>query len=116
MCLKERNDVAVNKESLLESIDKMIGLVETCKTTTSPANMLCALNGLDEQLNTLKELVSDDADITTPTFDDDEMCFLNSIAKISYIMNEYAGHVNYDSERDYGVFKKLGIADKVDFY
>ena len=105
----------MNKEQLLESIDKMTELVETCKTTTSPANMLCALNGLTEQLNLLREAVSEES--KPVEFTTDELCMLNILAQISKMIVDFADNRNdYNSSLDYEVFEKLGIADKIDFY
>lgn len=104
----------MNNEQLLESINKMTELVETCKTTTSPANMLCALNGLTEQLNLMREAIS--ADTKNIEFTEGELHMLTSLAKISYIITGFAeNYYKYDSNSYYTVFEKLGIADKVDF-
>ena len=105
----------MNTEKLLESVDRMTELVETCKTSTNPANILCALNGLTEQLNLMREAIS--ADTKNIKFTDDELHLLTSLAKISYIMTDFAeNYYKYDSNLYYNVFEKLGIADKVDFY
>lgn len=105
----------MNKEQLLESVDRMTELVETCKTSTSPANILCALNGLTEQLNLMREAIL--ADTKNIEFADDELYLLTLLAKISNLMTDFAeNYYTYDNNSYYNVFEKLGIADKVDFY
>ena len=105
----------MNKEQLLESIDKMTALVETCKTTTSPANMLCALNGLTEQLDLMRDAVSEES--KPVEFTTDELCMLNILVQISKMIVDFAEDRNdYNSSLYYNVFEKLGLSDTVEFY